>query len=68
MDPFKKKREILDLLKLLKKDNSKPKAEKSAPEFVECSKCGNSVSMRELAEKLYVCENCGYHYKVSAYY
>ena len=46
---------------MVKKDNSKIEL------FRQCPLCEKSVDNNELKTNLYVCPQCGYHFKLSAY-
>lgn len=48
----------------------RPKAEekKEIPDglWVKCESCGEILYRKELAKKLWVCENCGFHFKIDS--
>ncbi|MEG1822394.1 MAG: acetyl-CoA carboxylase, carboxyltransferase subunit beta [Clostridiales bacterium] len=68
MNPFKQHKEHMNLLKMLK-NKINPKRYANIPEnlFLQCEKCGVSISCRELTKNLLVCEKCGFHHKVPSY-
>lgn len=58
MNPFKQKRDLLAALRGLK----------DGEHIVTCGACGSKYARETLAENLYVCPACGYHFRVSAKY
>lgn len=69
INPFKKRREALKVLKIItgrNKDNRRPS---NTPHnlFVQCKKCDSVITSSELKSNLYVCSNCGCYFKVPAY-
>ena len=59
---FEKRRSRLLAMKALRENYVPPE------KLASCPGCGRSSQRRELAENLYVCPHCGYHFPVGAYY
>ena len=71
MNPFKQRKEHLFTLKTLqRKEKQKQKIKTyeqgSKSLLISCPKCKSSLSKVTLSKALYVCPDCGYHYKISA--
>lgn len=72
MNPFKQRKEHLFTLKTMQK-KGKPKQKVKADEqvsaglLITCPKCKSSLTKATLSKLLFVCPDCGYHYKISAY-
>ena len=51
-----------------KKKGIKPTLRSEIPDglWLKCESCGELLYRKELAKKFWVCENCGYHFKLSA--
>ena len=45
---------------------NEPKNVKSEGVFLKCDGCGATLVIKELENRLYVCQECGYHFKVGA--
>ena len=58
MNPFKKKRELIDNLKDRGRND----------QIRSCPSCGAGVRRQELEEQMYVCPVCGYHHSLRAEY
>ncbi|MGN0658782.1 MAG: acetyl-CoA carboxylase, carboxyltransferase subunit beta [Emergencia sp.] len=58
MNPFKRKRDLLDNLRELG----------SQDQLQQCPVCGTGSRRSELAGQMYVCPACGHHYTVTAKY
>ncbi len=58
MNPFVRKKQLLNALKDIKDDNDP----------VTCKGCGERYGEKELRDNMYVCPVCGRHYRVSAPY
>lgn len=71
MNPFKQRKEHLFTLKTMQKKGKQK--QKIKPEdqisglLITCPKCKSSLTKATLSKLLYVCPDCGYHYKISAY-
>lgn len=69
MNPFKKRKQQLMMLKPQKVAATPQKpAAPNADLFISCSGCHKSFSKEALSKTLYVCPECGWHFKISAYY
>ncbi len=72
MNPFKERKEHLFTLKTMQRKGKQVKKVKKQEQIsesllVNCPKCTNSYSKATLSKLYYVCPNCGYHYKISAF-
>ena len=71
MNPFKqRKKHLFNLKTMQRKEKQKQKIKTdeqitSSP-LVSCPKCKSSLAKATLSKSLYVCPDCGYHYKISA--
>lgn len=69
MNPFKQRKEHLFSLNMLKrkgKQKIKTYDQVSSSPLVFCPKCKISIAKTTLAKSLYVCPECGYHFKIAA--
>ena len=65
---FKEKQERLNIFQRILRGSSKPAVPKEVPDNVlkTCTGCNSSVMSTELMNNLYVCPNCGSHFKIGA--
>lgn len=69
MNPFKQRKEHLFSLNTLKRkgrQKQKTYEQVSVSPLVSCPKCKMSIAKTALSKCLYVCPDCGYHYKIAA--
>ncbi len=68
-NPFAKRREHLRQLENTLRRRRAAKL-RTVPEntCVECSSCGKGTTRGELANAMYVCPHCGYHFRINAMY
>ncbi len=52
----------------LRRKKPRPVTKKEIPDglWVKCDSCGEILYRKELARKLWVCERCGYHFKIDS--
>ncbi|MDO4500568.1 MAG: acetyl-CoA carboxylase, carboxyltransferase subunit beta [Erysipelotrichaceae bacterium] len=57
-----------DKLNIFHQNRRKEAVKKEIPDhvFKKCPECENDISVVTLRDNLYVCPNCGYHFKISA--
>ncbi|MEG0852849.1 MAG: acetyl-CoA carboxylase, carboxyltransferase subunit beta [Angelakisella sp.] len=67
--PFEERKDRLFQLKQLQNKTNKAH-QSNVPKnlFVQCVKCGNSTTGHALSKSLYICEKCGFHFKIAGYY
>ncbi|MCD5383167.1 acetyl-CoA carboxylase, carboxyltransferase subunit beta [candidate division WOR-3 bacterium] len=52
----------------LRRERPKDNAKKSIPDglWVKCDRCSEILYRKELAKNLWICERCGYHFKINS--
>jgi acetyl-CoA carboxylase carboxyl transferase beta subunit len=69
MNPFSKRKEQLMYLRTTQKKRTViSKKDVAESLFAKCTKCGATYPKAALTKTFYVCPDCGYHFKISAYY
>lgn len=69
MNPFRKRKEELMVLRTTQRNRtSVSKVNVAESLFAKCPSCETSFPKAALTKTLYVCPECGYHFKISAYY
>lgn len=63
---FHKRKNRIQQLNTYRKNKNFPIKEIPDNLFRNCPSCNENLSVNELAKNLFVCKNCGYHYRISS--